>query len=728
MAAKQTSSNKDAKDQKLGGHILPETVRVFAESIGISLLPDEVVTFLADQTTYLLKRVVQDAQKFMHRAKRRKLSTADFDMSLQAKGIEPIYGMKAADSIPFRFASGGGRELHFCEDKEMDLSELISGSIPKVPLEVSVKAHWLSVEGVQPAIKENPPPVSKELQKKEIMDPSMKKLIDKGHKNPGGSNTLSSRLNLKRKHPDSMFRLKDLTPHELSVEQQFYYKECTETCVGPEEQRRSAALYSLSQDPGLHQMLPRFVTFISEGLKINVVQYNLAIQIYLMRMAKAIMENPTFYLEKYLHKLLPAVMTCVISRQLCLRHEIDNHWALRDFAARLVATICKTYSNNSNNMQSRVTSMYVHAMVMERRNFSTQYGGLSGLGELGSEAYVRSDLCQVRPMSGQAYVVMERRNFSTQYGGLSGLGELGSEVVKNCLLPQLKLIGEDMRVATEGTILNTFDRVSSINIPRQINRYLAKELKSCDVPDSPEECNKLFGYFGGVVYRCLIKGERLPPPSANPTTTTTTTRPTLQIHQAGRQFVFQPPGGTPSSATPLTATTSFFPTSGGQTPRTPSTTSFFPTSGGQAPRTPSSAGPPSSTPAGPQKIVLVTSQAACSVSELSGVTGGSALSSSASAAGTPTIVKFVSAAPVASASAAAAMQAGTGQKIVVIQGGNIKQETPQQQQSVLPSTPTPTSTLPSVVVSTTSQEMGVKSIFPNQTTAFSFSIKKEEKP
>ncbi|KAL8567190.1 hypothetical protein ACOMHN_046600 [Nucella lapillus] len=684
MAAKQTSSNKDARDQKFGGHILPETVRVFAESIGISLLPDEVVTFLADQTTYLLKRVVQDAQKFTHRAKRRKLSTADFDMSLQAKGIEPIYGMKAADSIPFRFASGGGRELHFCEDKEMDLSELISGSIPKVPLEVSVKAHWLSVEGVQPAIKENPPPVSKELQKKEIMDPSMKKLIDKGHKTqkPGGSNTLSSRLNLKRKHPDSMFRLKDLTPHELSVEQQFYYKECTETCVGPEEHRRSAALNSLSQDPGLHQMLPRFVTFISEGLKINVVQYNLAIQIYLMRMAKAIMENPTFYLEKYLHKLLPAVMTCVISRQLCLRH--DNHWALRDFAARLVATICNTYSNNINNMQSRVTSMYVHAMVMERRNFSTQYGGLSGL------------------------------------------GELGSEVVKNCLLPQLKLIGEDMRVATEGTILNTFDRVSSINITRQINRYLAKELKSCDVPDSPEECNKLFGYFGGVVYRCLIKGERLPPPSANPTTTTTTTRPTLQIHQAGRQFVFQPPGGTPSSATPLTATTSFFPTDGGQTPRTPSTTSFFPTSGGQAPRTPSSAGPPSSTPAGPQKIVLVTSQAACSVSELSGVTGGSALSSSASAAGTPTIVKFVSAAPVASASAAAAMQAGTGQKIVVIQGGNIKQETPQQQQSVLPSTPTPTSTLPSVVVSTTSQEMGVKSIFPNQTTAFSFSIKKEK--
>ena len=94
------------------------------------------------------------------------------------------------------------------------------------------------------------------------------------------------------------------------------------------------ALQSIATDPGLYQMLPRFSTFISEGVRgqgragwgsrrggwqrwlmkgsrcpipapsppqvrVNVVQNNLALLIYLMRMVKALMDNPTLYLEKY---------------------------------------------------------------------------------------------------------------------------------------------------------------------------------------------------------------------------------------------------------------------------------------------------------------------------------------------------------------------------------------------------------------------------------------------
>ena len=59
------------------------------------------------------------------------------------------------------------------------------------------------------------------------------------------------------------------------------------------------ALHSLSSDPGLYQIVPRFSMFIAEGVKVNVVQNNLAILIYLMRMVKALMDNSTLYLEKY---------------------------------------------------------------------------------------------------------------------------------------------------------------------------------------------------------------------------------------------------------------------------------------------------------------------------------------------------------------------------------------------------------------------------------------------
>lgn len=85
--------------------------------------------------------------------------------------------------------------------------------------------------------------------------------------------------------------VKQLATHELSVEQQLYYKEITEACVGSDEGRRAEALQSLACDPGLHQMLPRLCTFIAEGVRVNVVQHNLAFLIYLMRMVKSLLEN-----------------------------------------------------------------------------------------------------------------------------------------------------------------------------------------------------------------------------------------------------------------------------------------------------------------------------------------------------------------------------------------------------------------------------------------------------
>merc|ERR1719317_501058 len=72
-----------------------------------------------------------------------------------------------------------------------------------------------------------------------------------------------------------------------------------------------------------------------------------------MRMVKSLLENQTLYLEKYLHELIPAVGTCIVSRQLCTRPDHDNHWALRDFASRMMAAICKNF-HSSTNSTSRV--------------------------------------------------------------------------------------------------------------------------------------------------------------------------------------------------------------------------------------------------------------------------------------------------------------------------------------------------------------------------------------
>ena len=47
-----------------------------------------------------------------------------------------------------RYASGGGRELHFTEEKEIDLAELTSAQLPKIPMGVALRWVFLNILGL----------------------------------------------------------------------------------------------------------------------------------------------------------------------------------------------------------------------------------------------------------------------------------------------------------------------------------------------------------------------------------------------------------------------------------------------------------------------------------------------------------------------------------------------------------------------------------------------------
>jgi transcription initiation factor TFIID subunit 6 len=114
----------------------------------------------------------------------------------------------------------------------------------------------------------------------------------------------------------------------------------------------------------------------------------LTLFIIFRRMVKSLLENQTLFLEKYLHELIPAVTTCIVNRQLCTRPEIDNHWALRDFATRLTTQICKNFNTSTNSIQTRMTRMFSDALKSEKTSLVSVYGALAGLQELGPEVFM----------------------------------------------------------------------------------------------------------------------------------------------------------------------------------------------------------------------------------------------------------------------------------------------------------------------------------------------------
>ncbi|XVF71815.1 hypothetical protein PTKIN_Ptkin12aG0069800 [Pterospermum kingtungense] len=333
--------------------VAKETIEVIAQSIGINNLSDDAALALAPDVEYRMREIMQEAIKCMRHSRRTTLTTDDVDGALNLRNVEPVYGFASGGPLQFKRAVGH-RDLYYIDDKDVDLKDVIEAPLPKAPLDTGVTCHWLAIEGVQPAIPENVPVGV-------IAAPSN-----------GKTNEQKDELPVDIKLP---------VKHVLSRELQLYFDKITELTVRKSDSALfKEALVSLATDSGLHQLVPYFTYFIADEVSRGLNDYSLLFA--LMRVVWSLLQNPHIQIEPYLHQLMPSVVTCLVSKKLGNRIA-DNHWELRDFTAKLVASICKRFGHVYNTLQTRLTKTLLNALLDSKRALTQHYGAIQGLAALG---------------------------------------------------------------------------------------------------------------------------------------------------------------------------------------------------------------------------------------------------------------------------------------------------------------------------------------------------------
>ncbi|MBW0535096.1 hypothetical protein O181_074811 [Austropuccinia psidii MF-1] len=348
--------------------VWPKTsVKDVAESLGLILFSDEAASVLASDVEYRLNQIIEDSIKFMRHSKRTTLLVEDVDHALRAKNIEPIWGFASTDTLSFRRTTSAVGNLYFIDDEEIDLTKIVNAQLPPVPRETSYTAHWLAVEGVQPAIPQNPSPA--ELKSHPAFRES------------------SSTTNFLTSAPQTESK-KIPTKQHLSRELRLYFDRVTSAAFSDDPGQKNAALASLSGDPGLHQLVPYLIQFVAERITATLSQTQLSLEQLRdsIRILESILSNPFSYLEPYLHQILPSILSCLLfsyPSSMSTMSELERE--IRYSSGSLLSSQLNRYRHSYPTLRTRVLKTLTKSLIDRQSTDGNRLGAIIGVKFLGVE-------------------------------------------------------------------------------------------------------------------------------------------------------------------------------------------------------------------------------------------------------------------------------------------------------------------------------------------------------
>eukprot|EP01147_Barroeca_monosierra_P001391 gene1390-4565_t len=349
-------------------------IRVIAEASKCPPVSDDVCQVLAADLEYRIREIAQDAAKFTRHGKRRQMTPDDVNAAMRARNMEPIYGYPSGSRVPsverlFRRAKES--DVFYRPDSVKKIQEIISARLPSIPPDITFTSHWLAIEGVQPTIPQNPPGL--------LMGYRPFNIIKAVQIPTYFHNGYSSKVpKLSDDNEERTVEIKALQKHMLSREQQHLFDYLIKGVIEPNESLRLAALETVAHDPGLHQLVPFFIDFISTQTREKISNPS-AIQTA-VSIIDALVQNPNIYLEPYLHHVVPIIATCVVTKK--LKSMQPAHLNLREHAAQVAVKICSKYSSKYPDIQPRVLRVFQDILKRKRTLFS-YYGAIKGLAAFG---------------------------------------------------------------------------------------------------------------------------------------------------------------------------------------------------------------------------------------------------------------------------------------------------------------------------------------------------------
>lgn len=291
----------------------------------------------------------------------------DVDYALRAKNIEPLWGFASTDTLSFRRTTSAVGNLYFIDDEEIDLTKIVTAELPPIPQETSYSAHWLAVEGVQPATPQNP---------------SAEEL--KSH--PAFSEHQSSKPGSGPKRASEPQNL--TTKEHLSRELRLYFDRVTAAALSDDQTVKTAALASLAGDPGLHQLVPYLIQFVAEKITntLSLAEPSMENLRDTMRVLEAVLSNPHSYLEPYLHQILPSILTCLLSCSFSSAPTVDQlEREIRYTAGSLLKSQLNRYQHSYPTLRTRILKTLTKSLIDPQSTDRNQLGAIIGVKCLGVE-------------------------------------------------------------------------------------------------------------------------------------------------------------------------------------------------------------------------------------------------------------------------------------------------------------------------------------------------------